>query len=95
MPLKNDQIILDPVMDIVAAGKLKEQLVSMIDEIGKVTIDGNKVERIMTPCIQLLVVADQELMKNQSGIKMINASDEMVNSLTDIGLEENYKKWSS
>tara|TARA_R110002096_G_scaffold420735_1_gene625960 strand:- start:567 stop:857 length:291 start_codon:yes stop_codon:yes gene_type:complete len=88
-------IILDSVMDLITAGKLKAQLVEAADSYGKITIDGEKVDRILSPCIQLLVVADQEISKNNEGLKLINASDEMVEALKDIGLEKEYDKWSS
>ena len=88
-------ITLNPVLDIIAASNLKEQLVEKIDNEGDVIVDGGQVERIMMPCIQLIVAADIILSKKQSEIKLINASDELVCALKDSGLEKQYSKWSN
>ena len=88
-------ILLDSFLDIVLVEGLKGRLVEAIEKTGTLTLDASLVERVTTPCIQLLVAADQELSKNGEGLKLIQATDVMVSTLKDIGLEDTYQKWSS
>ena len=88
-------LVLEPTLDIIAAADLKEKLVGLVDGPGKIAIDASKVERIMTPCIQLIIAAEIELSKNQKELKLVDASDEFTNALIDSGLEKYYAKWSN
>ncbi|MCC3861224.1 STAS domain-containing protein [Pseudemcibacter aquimaris] len=90
-----DTIKLSPVMDLVAANDFKVQLESQLNDKSEITIDGSEVERILTPCIQLIVATDNELKKNNSKLIVTNASDAFISAVTDLGLEKEYKDWSS
>lgn len=88
-------ILLDSSLDIVLVEGLRTRFVEAIEKTGNLTLDASLVERITTPCIQLLIAADQELSKNGEGLKLIQATDVVVSALKDIGLEDTYQRWSN
>ena len=90
-----NEITLEPFLDIILVDGLRTRLVEAIEKTGKLALDGSKVERITTPCIQLFIAADQELSQNGEGLKLLQASDAMVSALKDMGLEETYQRWSN
>ena len=89
------KILLEPFLDIVLAEELKRRLLDGIEKAGELILDASKVERITTPCIQLFIVADQELSQDDKGLKIVNATDAVVSAFQDIGLEKMYQRWSS
>lgn len=90
-----NNILLDSFLDIIVVEGLRSRLVEAIEETGKLTLDASLVERVTTPCIQLFIAADKELLKNGEGLKIIQATDVMVSALKDIGLEDTYQEWSN
>ena len=72
---------LDRNLDITAAKGLRGLLIKASSQDGDVIIDGSSVERIGTPCIQLLITAERELRQNSRAFILTNPSEALGRAL--------------
>ena len=78
-------IELDRNLDITAAKGLRELLIKASSQDGDVIIDGSSVERIGTPCIQLLIAAEREFRHKSQAFSLTNPSQALCRALDDLG----------
>lgn len=80
-------------MDLRAAEPLLHSLHEMMAQGGKVVIDASPVERLSTPCVQILLSAAQHM--EQHGIPFVvkSPSDAFVTAFDDLGLFSFLMKW--
>ena len=95
MTNESHNITMPSSMDIMAAEEIKQLLLEAINNAANIVVDAAKVERLTTPCIQLLIAFDQELKNQNTTFKITNASDAFINALEDVGLDEKYQEWSN
>lgn len=86
-------IELPSVVDITGAETLYRDL-THASHAQKLVIHADKVERITTPAIQLLLAADKSLAAADGMLVVTAPSDVFKNALTDLGLDSQLKKWS-
>jgi anti-anti-sigma regulatory factor len=87
-------INLPAIVDVVSAHALYEDL-THASHAFKLIIHAEKVERITTPGIQLLLAAEKSLAPNGGTLTVVTPSDVFKQTMIDLGLNSQLKKWSS
>ena len=82
-------------LDLVAAMRLKEQTSEAIASSTSVVIDASAVERITTPCVQVLVAAAHSAAAQGGTFAVGRASEAFKAAFLDLGLGELYQTWSA
>ena len=84
---------LPSVLDIASAEQLYKDL-SHASHAQKLIIHAEKVERITTPAIQLLLVAEKSLKALEGTFIIQSPSEVFKNAFSDLGLDSQLKQWS-
>ena len=92
-PEDSSVIDLDSDLELVAATTLKERLIEAVDRDVAVVIDASSVERLTTPCVQVLVAAAQSLAGQDKGLMFKDPSEAFVSAFSDLGLEDVLQQW--
>ncbi len=79
---------LPSVLDLTGAQSLRDTLVALLGD-GSLLLDASAVERMSTPCAQVLLAADLA----GSPFQVFEASDVFQAALADLGLQDEFKKW--
>jgi len=80
-------------MDLLAAEALKGVLVDMLDQDGGLALDASEVERVSTPCIEVLVAAEVAFGKSGQKFEMSAPSPPLCDALEALGLVDRIEKW--
>ena len=83
---------LPQVLDLTQAQHLRDNMAALINE-GPVFLDASAVERMSTPCAQVLLAAGRATELAGSAFQIIDASDVFLAALADLGLEAEFKNW--
>lgn len=73
-------------LDLTAANALHRQLQDVAEHGGPLCIEGEDVERVSTPCLQLLVAAAIGARAHGQAFQMIAPSAVLANAIADLGL---------
>ena len=93
-PLVDSSVIeLDCDLDLVAAAALKERLLEAIDQGIEVIVDASSVERLTTPCVQVLVAAARSLTERDQSLALKDPSEAFVSAFSDLGLDAVVQQW--
>ncbi|WP_417797870.1 STAS domain-containing protein [Terasakiella pusilla] len=94
--VENDKAILAllPILDMSAADSLLDALRSCVSSYSHLVLDASVVERISTPCIQVLLAAAFKVEKNGGRFSMKNVSPTFERGMRDLGLSDYLRKWS-
>ena len=92
MATSADATKLLPVLDITKAKDLQSNLLDCIKN-GSVLIDGSDVERIATPCVQLILAAARDCEAAGSPFRILNISEAFKAALVDLGLQPEFNRW--
>jgi anti-anti-sigma regulatory factor len=79
-------LILPPVLDLTAAEPLCSQLRAALDA-GPVLLDAGAVERIATPCLQVLAAAAASARAQGLGFRLRDAGGVVAAAITALGLD--------
>ena len=79
-------ITLPPVLDLGAAEELRRTLGAGLTE-GGVRLDGADVERVATPCLQVLAAAAATARTQQQQFRLCRPSQALQAAITDLGLD--------
>jgi anti-anti-sigma regulatory factor len=90
---KDTRISLGPVFDIRAAGPLREALLKALKRGKPVTVDAAQVERLSTPCIQVLLAAGKTAEAGGGRLALAQASDAFIAAFSDLGLFASLMSW--
>lgn len=87
------QLSLVASMDLRAAEPLLHSFHEIMAQGGKVVVDASAVDRLSTPCVQILLSAAQHM--EQHGIPFVikSPSDAFVSAFDDLGLFSFLMKW--
>ena len=86
----DSRVTLGPVLDIRAAAPLRDGLQKALKRGKPVVLDAAQVDRLSTPCIQVLLAA------GKSGrIQLAQASDAFVAAFSDLGLFAALMSWQA
>ncbi len=81
--------VLPQILDLTEAKSLRD-LVAALQGEGAVILDASAVDRMSTPCAQVLLAAGRT---PGGAFKIINASDVFRTALADLGLQPEFSKW--
>lgn len=84
---------LPPVLDLLAAQSLKDELLSYYHKEGDLQLEGEGVERIATPCIEVLVAASEAFARSDRGFHINNPSEYFAEAVETLGLSEYLARW--
>jgi chemotaxis protein CheX len=84
---------LPAVLDLTQAQNLRD---TMVAQLGKppLLLDASAVERMSTPCAQVLLAAGRAADLAGSPFRIVDASDVFRTALADLGLQAEFKKWT-
>ncbi|WP_298723103.1 STAS domain-containing protein [uncultured Ferrovibrio sp.] len=80
-------------MDLRAAEPLLHSFHEIMAQGGKVVIDASAVDRLSTPCVQILLSAAQHMEQNGISFVIKSPSDSFVTAFDDLGLFSYLMKW--
>lgn len=90
---ESPSITLDAALDLLAAVPLKERLAAEADRGGRVELDASMVERLSTPCAQILISAARTLAERGDPLVLTGASEAFTVAIADLGLEQSWQRW--
>ena len=88
----SDPHCLPQTLDLTAAQSLQQSLLTSLGG-GAVILDASAVERMSTPCVQVLLAAGRAADLAGSPLQIIEASDVFRAALADLGLQAEFKNW--
>jgi anti-anti-sigma regulatory factor len=89
-------LTLPPVSDAGAAHALKESLLPLVQKGAPIRLlGGGEVERITTPCMQVLIAADRALAPQQARLVLEAASAPMRLAFGEMGLSDELDRWTA
>ena len=88
------RIDLGSVLDIRAAEPLKEVLRKALSKGKPLTLDAGSIERMSTPCIQVLIAAATALKEAGAVFTLASPSDTFIESFNELGLFPILKQWT-
>lgn len=83
---------LPQVLDIVQAQPLHKVMLELMDS-HALTLDAGSVERMSTPCAQVLLATGLAADKAGISFKICNASAVFQSALADLGLQSKFSNW--
>lgn len=94
--VENDQATLTllPILDMSAAESLLTSLRSCVSAQSHFVLDAAAVERISTPCIQVLLAAAFKIEKNGGRFSIKNVTPTFERGMRDLGLSDYLSNWS-
>lgn len=94
--VENEQatVTLLPILDMSAAESLLEALRSCVSGQSHFVLDAAAVERISTPCIQVLMAAAFKIEKNGGRLSIKNITPTFERGMRELGLSDYLKNWS-
>lgn len=84
---------LPPILDMAVAGSLKVCLLEAVALAKPLVIDAAQVERLSTPCIQVLVAAGTALQEAGIGFSLHRPSEAFADAFNDLGLFSVLMRW--
>jgi chemotaxis protein CheX len=79
-------------LDLTAARELRERLVAMLAGNG-IVLDMSAVDRMSTPCMQVLLAAGRSADAAKVSFQIVDASDAFRAAVADLGLETQFCNW--
>ena len=79
-------------LDLTAARDLRERLIPMLSGSG-VVLDMSAVDRMSTPCLQVLLAAGRAADTAEVSFQIVDASDAFRSAVADLGLETQFSNW--
>lgn len=86
-------LVIPSILDITSAETFLASLKD-ISPLSALTLDAEKVERITTPGVQLLLSIDNSLKKGGGKFILQSSSDVFNTALIDLGFEDKLNEWS-
>lgn len=82
-------------LDLTEAQGLRDRmlLLLLLGE-GGIILDASAVDRMSTPCVQVLLATGHAADSASTGFKIINASDVFQAALADLGLQSEFSNWT-
>ncbi len=94
--VENDSAILKllPILDMAAADEFLESLKSCISQNKNLTLDSSNVERVSTPCIQVLLAAAFKVEKAGGQFSILNVTPVFERGMKELGVSDYLNNWS-
>jgi len=84
------------VLDISVAEKFKDEVIEYLEKSSKtgVILDAEKVSRITTPCIQVIISLEKSCKLSSINFKILTPSDAFKKVFAELGLSKQLNDWS-
>jgi len=94
--VENDKAVIKlwPILDMSAADDLLESLKQSIPVHKQLILDAGDVERVSTPCIQVLLSAAAKIEQAGGTFSIENITPNFERSMQELGLSDYLKSWS-
>ena len=79
-------------LDLTQARALREMMMALLPS-GAIVLDAGAVERMSTPCAQVLLAAGHAAEEANSRFQIVNASECFQAALDDLGLQSQFTNW--
>jgi chemotaxis protein CheX len=79
-------------LDLTQASHLRDEMLRLAGEPG-IVLDAAGVERMSTPCAQILLAAGRTARASEKSFKITNASEVFRTAITDLGLQAEFGNW--
>jgi anti-anti-sigma regulatory factor len=83
---------LPQVLDLTEAQSLRDTMAARLSD-GPLVLDASAVERMSTPCAQVLLAAGRAADIAGSSFRIIDASEVFRTALADLGLQAEFNNW--
>jgi chemotaxis protein CheX len=83
---------LQQTLDLTQAQALQQSLMALLGG-GAVVLDASAVERMSTPCLQVLLATGRAAEAANSPFQIVNASDVFMAAIADLGLQPQFTNW--
>jgi chemotaxis protein CheX len=83
---------LPQILDLTEAQNLRDSMIRASAE-RSIVLDASSVERMSTPCIQVLLGAGRAADVSRKPFKIVNASDVFRSAIDDLGLHAEFSNW--
>jgi chemotaxis protein CheX len=84
--------LLPPVLDFTHAQPLRDAMTTLLNE-DALVLDASAVERMSTPCAQVLLATGRAAAAAGASFKILNASAVFRTALADLGLQAEFSNW--
>jgi chemotaxis protein CheX len=84
--------VLHQMLDLVQASHLRDAMIGMSGA-GAILLDAAAVERMSTPCAQILLAAGRAAGAAGRPFKITNASEVFRAAIADLGLQSDFSNW--
>jgi chemotaxis protein CheX len=84
--------MLPQILDLTYAQPLRDAMAALLIG-GTPVLDASAVERMSTPCAQVLLATGRAAVLAGDSFKILNASDVFRAALADLGLQPEFSKW--
>ncbi|WP_431204584.1 STAS domain-containing protein [Bradyrhizobium betae] len=79
-------------LDLTAARQLQDDIRSRLAS-GAVVLDAGAVDRLSTPCVQILLAAGLAAASADVSFRIANASEVFTTAVVELGLETQFRNW--
>jgi anti-anti-sigma regulatory factor len=79
-------------LDLTQARPLRDNMIALLQG-GGIVLDAAAVERMSTPCVQVLLAAGHAADASNSRFQIVNASDCFRAAIDDLGLQSQFTNW--
>ncbi len=87
------RLVLTPVLDLRMAAPLRDRLMEALDLGHPLTLEAGAVERLTTPCLQVLVAAAHSLQARDIPFTVSNPPEAMMDVFRELGLFATLMQW--
>ncbi|CCD97514.1 STAS domain-containing protein [Bradyrhizobium sp. STM 3809] len=84
--------VLPQMLDLTQAGKLRDEMIQLANA-GDVLLDASGVERMSTPCVQILLAAGRGAQAASRSFRIVQASELFRTAIADLGLRNEFENW--
>jgi chemotaxis protein CheX len=84
--------LLPAILDFSQAQPLRETMTTLLNA-GALTLDASAVERMSTPCAQVLLATGRTAASSGASFKILNASAVFRTALAELGLQSEFDNW--
>lgn len=83
-----------PILDMSASDEFLNVMRACVSTQNSLILDGEEVQRVSTPCVQVMLGADKAVQDAGGSFSIKNMSSDFERALRDLGLTEYIDKWS-
>ncbi|NDF11995.1 MAG: STAS domain-containing protein [Proteobacteria bacterium] len=87
--------VLPAQLDIRAVESFYEEIKKLSERTTHITLDASKVERLTTPCVQIILSLAKYLTASGGALKITSPTVVFSLAFTDLGFSRNLKEWSA